>query len=62
MEPSISDELPRSTRKALAKLLDACGLENEFSGGAYFCSPSSFFNFHIVTHCFNKIKFNQGYM
>lgn len=33
MEPSIGDELPQSTRKALAKLLDACGLDTEFTGG-----------------------------
>ena len=29
----MSDELPRATRKALGKLLDACGLDNEFTGG-----------------------------
>ena len=30
---SISDELPLDTRKALGKLLSACGLDNEFTGG-----------------------------
>jgi hypothetical protein len=32
-QEAAGDELPLTTSRALAKLLDACGLNSEFSGG-----------------------------